>query len=429
MARGLESRPRLVVQEFGAPLSVDLSREEIGALEVASRAWQGRLSLRGLPFTVTTENGSQLLYAKHVCGVVRLGSLELEVVPKFLSSPNTVDNKWRTALWRILTIADGSGVSDDALQASVAEAITFADLLADSFAASFRKGSSRGMPRQYDEVRGSGPRLLGSFDTTRLADWLARPWMIPYRFEFLTENTAAAQLLRWGAISLSRVVSSSRRNQVMIDIAQSLLGADLRRPNIVTVRRIRLGAQHQALRQAVKIAALVFEGQGIDHELGSAELGGFLWDSDAVYERFLFALCSRAAKHLGITADKSPIRFGIGLTSLTRNLHTTPDVVFRSRDRRAIGVVDAKYKRFGNQPEAADTYQVLAAAHATGCSRVGLAYPVADAASTRRRWAVDSLLGASQVEVSSIPLNLLLAETPTGVQTLVDRVADWVRTA
>lgn len=416
---------RLSLTEFGPGVEVDLSPNEIGRLEAAAEGWRRRLGLPSPPLAVSTTEGMPRVSARHVTGVMRVGGIDFEIAPKFLGQ-SQFESSWKEALWRILSLVEDAAPSDELTSALPTANVSLIDLLADVFVSGFRRGTSRGLPRAYQEQRTLEPVVRGSIDTARMGEWLARPWLVPCTVDSLTEDTEAGRLIRWAATQLSQSVSSSRRSQNLKDIAHALPHVGIRPPSVAAARAIRLGPQYQALQQVVGLASLLLEGQGLEHATGPAEMGGFLWNSDEVYERFLFHLCQLAARQLLLRAEKRSLRMGEPLTAGTRPLTTTPDVLIRHPGGQVVAVIDAKYKVFGLAPKAPDTYQIVAAAHTVGCRWVSLSYPVG-VDQAPRSWSVVSDLGGGSVILTALPLRLLKAATRPGTTELVDDLASWIK--
>ena len=420
------ARKRLTLTEFGPGVLANLSPEEIASLEASAEGWGRRLGLPSAPLVVTTFEGTTRVAARHVTGVLRVGGIDFEIVPKFLGQRPDSESSWKDALWRILSLVDESAPSDELTSALPTENLSLVDLLADVFVSGFRRGTARGLPRTYREDRSLEPVVRGSIDLSRMGDWIARPWQVPCVVDSLTEDTDAAQLIRWAANELSRAVSSSRRSQNLRDIVHSMPTVSSRPPSVAAATAIRLGPQYQALQQVVGLAALLLEGRGLEHATGPGEMGGFLWNSDEIYERFLFYLCQRAARQLSYRAEKRSLRMGEPLTPGTRPLTTTPDVLIRQPGSAVVAVIDAKYNVFGRTPEASDSYQIVMAAHATGCRWVALAYPDSTQEAAKS-WSVSSRLGGGDVALTALPLDLLLASTRVGTTSLVAELATWIK--
>ena len=96
------------------------------------------------------------------------------------------------------------------------------DLLAEMFLASYAKGAARGLPRGYLTEQATGDTLRGSLDTSRLGEWVARPWELPYVADLLTDDTPLARLLRWSAECLAATVKAPGRARAVREIAAGL---------------------------------------------------------------------------------------------------------------------------------------------------------------------------------------------------------------
>ena len=355
-------------------------------------------------------------------GVVRVGETDIEIAPKFLNSST---GSWPAILWRILAVVEGGHVDQNLTTAHDLEKLGLPDLLAEMFLAAYSRGAARGLPRRYSSVQSVGPTLRGVFDAARVAEWLARPWEVPYTADLLTDDTALSRLLRWAAECLAATVKSPSRGRALREVASTLAHVGRRPPHLLDAQRITLGIAHQALEPAWLVGLLLLEGAGVHHADGPHVLSGFLWNSDVVYEKFIYWLCRRAAGGAGHSVHKTTVKFGEVVAGHGVPLATTPDVVFADAGRRTVAISDAKYKRLGSRPKAPDTYQVLAAAHVLGCQRVSLTYPV-DRSTAPVVWRVRSSLGAAEIELTALPLDLMLLERPVGISMLVDTVSAWL---
>lgn len=165
--------------------------------------------------------------AEAVTGVVRIGHTDLEIAPKFLSAG---DSGWQTVLWRILSVVEGGHVDENLTTAHDLASLSMPDLLAEMLLASYAKGAARGLPRGYLTEQASGNTLRGSLDPSRLGEWVARPWELPYVADLLTDDTSLARLLRWSAECLAATVKAPGRARAVREIAAGLshVGRQLR---------------------------------------------------------------------------------------------------------------------------------------------------------------------------------------------------------
>ena len=423
MADAMTAPARIELQEYGEPVVRDSKDLDLWALADANKRWTKALGLSSDPIRVEdTGNGSVKLRAEAVTGVVRIGDVDIEIAPKFLSAG---DGSWQTVLWRILTVVEGGHVDDNLTTAHHLASLSMPDLLAEMFLASYAKGAARGLPRGYLAEQASGNTLRGSLDTSRLGEWVARPWEIPYVADLLTDDTTLARLLRWSAECLAATVKAPGRARAVREVAAGLAHVGRKPPHLLDAQRIALGVQHQGLEAARVVGLLLLEGAGVHHASGEHALSGFLWNSDVIYENYVYWLCRRAASQRGTRVNKGVIKFGEVIAGKGPRLETTPDVVFRDAQGVPVAVTDSKYKRLGSRPKAPDTYQVLIAGHVLGCQRVSLTYPVAtDRVPTV--WRVPSSLGGSDIELTVLPLNLMGLTRPEGPGALIDTIIGWL---
>ncbi|MCG6489995.1 McrC family protein [Vibrio parahaemolyticus] len=423
MAYPLTMPMRIKLQEYGEPVILQTENIDLYILAEVNNHWRRTLGLSNDPIQVEDiGNGFLKLRAKGITGVVRIAKIDIEITPKFL---NAVDGSWQIVLWRILTVVEGGYIDDNLTTASQLKAMSMPDLLAEIFLSSYSKGAGRGLPRCYLTEEGAGNILRGKLDITRLSEWVTNPWILPYIADTLSDNTTIARLLRWSAETLATTVRAPGRSRALREIAASLTHVGKCPPHQSEVERICLGPQHQGLEAAKLIGQLLLQGAGVHHANGEHKLSGFLWNSDTIYENYVYWLCRRAAVSRGKRISKIEIKFGHIIKGNGDRLKTTPDVVFYDECGVAIAVTDAKYKQLGLRPKAADTYQVLTAGHVLGCERVSLTYPVSiDREPTI--WLVPSALGGKDIELTVLPINLMQLALPRGQDVLIDIIGGWL---
>jgi len=416
---------RIRIQEYGQP--VILQAEDINKhiLIEASSRWKKILGLSSEPFKVEDiGNGQIKLRAEAVTGVVRVGNADIEIAPKFLDATR---DSWQSVLWRILTVVEGGHIDSNLTSAHHGATLAIPDLLAEIFLASYARGAARGLPRSYLSEQNQGSCVRGAFDISRIGDWVSRPWVVPYISDYFTDDTTLTRLLRWSASCLAATVKLPSRAKALREIDASLANVGRHPPHLIEARRTRLGSQHQGLEAARMVGILLLEGAGVNHTNGEHALSGFLWNSDTIYENYIFWLCQRAANQEGMMVSKNEMKFGQILRGEGSNLKTTPDVIFRNEAGKAVAVVDAKYKILGSRPKASDIYQVFTAGHIVGCQKVLLTYP-----SSNDRdftvWRIPSGLGGKDIVLTALPMNLMNISMPYGEKALIKTINSWLST-
>lgn len=423
MAGALTALRRIRLQEYGSPVVCGVDEIDLQSLTEANTRWRRALNLKDDPIRVEDIGDGQVrLRAEAVTGVVRVGSTDIEISPKFLSS---AEGRWQSVLWRILSVVEGGHVDDAFTTANEIDSLSMPDLLAEMFLASYAKGGARGLPRGYLVESASGPTLRGALDMTKFGEWIARPWSIPYVADLLTDDTPLARLLRWAADCLAATVKSPGRARALREVAAGLSHVGSLPPHLLDAQRIELGTQHRGLEPARVVGLLLLDGAGVHHALGKHALSGFLWKSDTIYENYVYWLCGRAAGRRGERVSKHSIKFGTLVSGQGSLLETVPDVVFRDADGYAVAVTDSKYKVLGTRPKSSDTYQVLTAGHVLGCRRVSLTYPV-ETDQEPTVWKVASELGGDEIELTALPLNLMALAQKDGQEHLVQTIQGWL---
>lgn len=415
---------RLILQEYGDSIPVPRELITPANLEEANQKWSQILDLPSAPFNYSVSADKIYIRAIGIAGVIRVGKLDIEVAPKFLIGENP---QWRSVFWKILQDTADSSFDLSSTSAAIGADDGFVDLLASMFIGSYFSGSSRGMPRTYASVSGTGFVLKGSFDYSRIAEFMHRPWEVPFVSDELTENTPLARLIKWAAKQLMGLVVDSDRARALKSIIEELAHVDRNVPHIIDARRIFVGAQHQALTMAKEIAILLLEGSGLTHDAGEFLMPGFLWRSNTVYENFIFALCVEAGRKRNLSVSKSVHHFGQVVRGTGLTLTTIPDVVFRDANGNVHAIADAKYKRFSyeGKPKPADTYQMLAGGLVLNCNHLGLLYPASiDVSPTT--WKVESTYGDGSLFLSAIHIDLMQLAHENGRLNLVSQIVDWL---
>lgn len=423
MARELKTYQKITLQEYGDYVNLDVSQTEANEILQQGERWKSSLRLRHAPFVIRQGSaGSYQLRAKGIAGMIRIGNVDFEIAPKFL---NAASSDWQIAFWKILSIANGGIIDNRQLKASDSSNQALVDLFAQSFMKSYSRGSLRGLPQGYKTVQQSNTTLRGSFDLSQLNKFVSRPWIYPGLVDTLTMDTPFASLIKWAANRLGNMVDSPSMTQNMRYISGSLFYVKTPVPHLVDARKIKLSAQYRGLEEALKIALMLLEGSGMSYSPEERSLDGFLWNSDVVFESFMFWLCSQCAKQYRLRTSKHAYFFGEVAYGQGQKLKTIPDVVFTDSNGEVVALADAKYKVYNNHPNNSDVYQVLCDAQILGTRRVSLLYPVQEA-TERRTWKIDSKLGAESIYLTMLPINLMSIIRREGINELVDCIADWL---
>lgn len=414
----------ITVFENDPGIKVKLDGRGQTLLRQHNQIWKRNLGLNRDPFVYEDCR----LSVRDVTGFVDLGSLVVEVAPKFLSPLGEMDGKWRRSLWAILARVYQAPVLGPVTPGEVTAPDQLPDLLGWILLNSLRASKPNGRPMGYITDRGSLNHLQGRLDTGRIMDVLVYPGQIPCEYDVYSENVPTNRLLRWAAEQLSTRVRSISLSHYLAEEALAITTASSVPPSLTEAERIGLAPHHALLQPAVTVGQLLLLGRGLQHGAGNQEMPGFLWKSAEVFERFVWYLTRTVVRTrmAGIRVAREQIRLGEPFGEHQQPLSTMPDIRLEGIGR-TIGVLDAKYKVWGTHPDARDTYQVVTGAWTRNCAVAALVYPSPSAISKDPlQW---RLLGpGNPVNLWALFVNLTEMGEPFGERVLIERLANDLAT-
>ncbi len=392
----------------------------VDALRAQSRLWKKALRLKEEPFPVVSgRGGKSFVQAKGVTGFLSVGSLRVEVAPKFLSAGGMDNRAWHGALWRILSLIEDEPLSMPSVTAQETSEEALPDLLGWILLDGLRRAQSLGLPRGYTEQEGSLPVLRGRLDSSRLGELLWQPHLLPCVFDVYAEDVPLNRLLRWAASSLAEVVESSSLSRSLSDESMALGEVSPHPPGLVEAENLFLPVQHAHLEGAFHVARLLLRRQSLQHEVDDHAAPAYLWKSSDVFERFVRYLLAQVCARRGWHLSKPTQPLAQPLSPKAERITTIPDYLISSH-RKVLLSLDAKYKV--GQPKSDDVYQVMAVGRINACPHVGLIYPAPFAGATARTWRICGL-GDPQ-KLTALYVDLLQMATRKGEDDLVGQLAN-----
>lgn len=363
----------LKLVEYGAPAEVVWDKGTLDALRDESQKWKDILGLNYSPFQIEyTGKGKHSIRAQGVTGFVQIGTITIEIQPKFLSSETS---SWRRALWKILAIVEENPEIGVLSKAGITEEdSSLSDLLGWILLDSLRRGRLEGFPRGYVETRDSLSVLRGSIDYSKISELILRPHLIPCVFDVYCEDVPINRLFRWATYHLSTLVKSPRLARFLADESVSFTDVGHSLPSLIETENINLSIQYQHLAPALQVSRILLRRQSLQHQQDNYSAPSFLWKSSKIFENFVGYLLHQVID----TKEKWYIDTTAQLLAFNKKniINTFPDYRIMS-GKRTIFVMDAKYKVWGKsqKPKTQDVYQVLAAGRINGCDNVFLVYP------------------------------------------------------
>lgn len=416
---------QILLKEYGDPVQLNLDPLELNILEKSNKYWKNKLGLTKDPLRLQQIDKNIFeVRAEGITGIIRIGTFDIEIKPKFIGD----SNKWQIILWKILSFVDRDAIDKNFTSANNENDHNLIELLIKVFVRSFTNGSSKGLPLGYTSSSSEGFDLKGNFDQSRILEWVNKPWQLPYLVDELSEDTVLNRLLYWTAVQLMYLTSSSEKLKELEIILVRLRKISRTPPNIREVRKIKLSMQHKELEQALNIGRVLLENFELGYGKGQKLISGFLWNSDKVYERFISLICAQAAKKLQLQISKDSYEYGTVVSGNGSSLKTIPDIVFKNSKNIITSVADAKYKIYQTRPKSEDVYQILAACHILGTHKGALLYPVYTK-KQYKSWNIKSQLGAVDIILTMIPINISYLEERNGFVKLIDDIFSWLNHA
>jgi 5-methylcytosine-specific restriction enzyme subunit McrC len=249
------------------------------------------------------------------------------------------------------------------------------DFLAGQLACRLADLAAAGLHRGYREVEDHGPLLHGRVDVAaQLRDGPARKDRLHCRYEDFTADMAWNQVLKATAETLlaSAPVRDGVRTALRRAVA-SLEGVQAASLDENDWPRLEAARLPERYRMPLDLCRLLLEGLGPGPSAGPVRAPAFLLDMERVWERHV----TRMAFDAFAGGDEQVVVQQwrtIGHDAEGRSLSIRPDVTIEHAGRTLL-VLDAKWKRPGDQPAPDDLYQVLTYAATLRAPAAVLVYP------------------------------------------------------
>lgn len=324
------------------------------------------------------ELGYQRIHFAQYVGVVQVGNLTIEVLPKTEREDMTDKGKWHNALIEMLHRCGYlrlESVSDAHLRLRHA---TLFDLYVETFLKEVEDVLHRGLARKYRRIHGNLPALKGRL---MFGEHLKRNMI--HRERFYTSHQCYDIDNPWNCIlkQALQIVSRTSKSHFLSGTAERLLlsfenVADTR-ASAETFSRLQFDRSTERYRRGIGLAELIIRNFTPDVQTGTRDVTAILFDMNELFERYVYAMLKRAqSQHPGITVKpQQSRRFWTGATAST---HIRPDIVvtMESNGGSRPVILDTKWKApAAGRPSDADLRQMYAYNRQFGATEAYLVYP------------------------------------------------------
>ncbi|PCK30586.1 5-methylcytosine restriction system specificity protein McrC [Pseudoalteromonas piscicida] len=358
----------MTLVEYGAPISIQLTEKEVESLRLASSSWRKKLRLKYSPLSISGNgNNSYLVTARGVAGFISVGDLHLEIIPKYIAESDS--DSWKVSMWRFLSYGKGFNLFEHT-RIGLSRQDGIVDLLAELFLSSVQGVNEIGYAISYKEVEVVGGNLVGYLNPERYDTFLPVTGELHLITDELSNDNDINQLLKWAGAQLEANVESNELRKRLMHWSEELSHvSDVKPLRKVAAQRLN---NYSHLKPAVEISELLLDDLTVNFSQDFANVPGFLWDSDALFERAIFRLFKETLLSCGLRVVKQHLTLASGDNG--QKLITIPDLLFKNSER-IVFLGDAKYKNYKGRPSPEDFYQIMAGAALVGLDCAALIYP------------------------------------------------------
>lgn len=365
-------------------------------------------------FTITRSlvGPGYILNPGSTVGVIRLPSgLQLEIQPKI---PLT------NLLWMLAAVEDLTDIDFKRLEDSVElkEFDQLLEIIADAFANMVERRIDLGLYRNYVEEEGNLPtvrgRILIAQDVHQNAVLRHRTYC---RYTTYSWDLPENQVVRQVARQLSGWGFSPRLTGRFVALDHQMDEVGASRFQTSDVDRFAYNRQSEDYRVIHRYCRFFLNGASLSEEAGEESFDGFLWNMNALFEKFITTKLRLRLEPRFRLKDQERSTLDVG-----RNVTIKPDLVLAERSRDIL-IGDTKYKKLGSDDHKhADLYQMLAYCTALDVRAGVLIYP-------RHNVVRDDRLSVRNSPIllreTSVDLRGSIAEIEHEVDDLARRLREW----
>lgn len=320
--------------------------------------------------------GHNKIRFKNYVGVIQVGSLIIEILPKADASREPSREKWQKALIRMLQRSRMLKLESLSMATLKLQSATLLDLYIESFLVEVRRLSHEGLLRRYRLSQGNVPYLKGKLIFSKQ---ITKNYI--HRERFYTEhslfdrnnifNRIIKAALSTISLSSSNVHLSAEANSLLLnfeDVSTATVTSG-------TFDRLSFDRNSERYRCAIQLAKLILLEYLPDVRGGQDHVLAILFDMNILFEKYVFAELKRAELkfpelNLKISAQRSRRFWG------TKKLRPDIWVEFTSNGEEKRMVMDTKWKSLTSpKPSDEDLRQMYAYNLHFGSNEAMLIYP------------------------------------------------------
>lgn len=381
--------------------------------------------------------------AHGLCGYVRVGCDEFLIIPKCFATGKDAAG-WGESVPAFLRLCKGLTAADVIFTDDAAFSATnnLVEWWADFYSQKLWRALNTTPVLRYQAQVQALPYLRGTFSwPDQLREWGQGGHRVWSRYKHFRRDNPINQLLKWAALRL-RVVSSSSRTRNRLDASLGLLAdVSIDPPRRQQVNQLYVPISLSVYREPLMIARNLYDARYPSLNPGEIPAAGLLINMPSAFEAFVDGIVREIVDRRIVAGDRW-LYWAQDQSLLGESLDGGSDFFTRPDNAIAVGtdssdrergiVIDAKYKgsllgssRY-EKPQGSDFYQLIASCIARSWFRGAILSPALTPGSALvpRKWRV-AILG-SAFEFSHMRLDLRTLSDRDAVERLLTGVGDML---
>lgn len=371
---------------------------------------------------IASWQGPKTLRIQQFVGVVRMGDLQLEILPKLDGLPDPA--QVRQNLLAMLAMTQDLEIRSSDVVGFLESSEPFICALARLYCRRLLDAVRRGLRQEYVLHHDFLPHVRGKID------WPAQAKLhTTQRLEFSctfderSENTPLNRTLKAALLTAGTMLEGTRAANIVNELRHAMDGVSDACPTMEDVVRLRTDRMNHHMEPLLVLAKLILGNRNPD--LGRSAQGNrntysLVWDMNVLFEEYVGRLTQGMLKPKMFRVElqeRASIYLAQEATTRQNAFLLKPDILVRL-DRKPWVVADTKWKRLDSRQanlgvSEADVYQVLAYANRYETDRAVLIYPHHPALrmpGLQREFLIQGI-SSQQVRVRVITLDLARLES------------------
>lgn len=377
--------------------------------------------------TVFDWNHLHVVKAKSYVGVVQIGDLHIEVLPKIDNDPevNTADSELthqntRQNFLYMLSMAGRLPLHERDLASQKLRRLPLWEALIRAFAARLLLELRRGQQHDYVYRQEDLPcvrgRILIQHQLTRNT---ALRHKIHVGYDEFSNDTRLNQILKAGCELLLTMTNLNDTQQLLREALLDLAEVEQQVIAPHDFEAVRIDRNSERFRDLLEFCRLVFLGTSPSPEIGHKRMFSFLFPMEVLFEEFVGACLKKFAEALGLCRSNVHLQAEANRRWLLRDLQghgkfrLRPDVLVNDDCGQPRILLDTKWKRLlsddvdtKNGVQQGDMYQLYAYSTRFECQNNILLFPRVPGVTPKRYIIDDESLTQLRVEFLDLSFDL-----------------------